>query len=133
MTTTAILSGVSLGTSTNIGQFFNPVKTALQAATTTVKLSSQLTLGAASGANASSRVKVWQAVSPISYGSALLGAQALFQGATYSLIRLDALATNTIEIPSELLVTAAGYHYCWVEAPTLTVAATLTVNLLEIP
>lgn len=133
MTTTAIINGVSVGTGSSIGQFLNPVKTTLQAATTTVKLSAQLTLGAAAGANASSRVRIWQAVSPISYSTALLGAQSLFQGAIYTALRLDALATNVIEMPSDLLVTAAGYHYCWIEMPTLVVAATIIVNLQELP
>lgn len=133
MTTTSIITAQSIGTSTNVGPLIGPVKTTLQAATTAIIISVQLTLGATGGNSAGSMLKVWHAVSPISYSTATIGALALAQGAEYVLVKLDALASLVIERSSDVLVTAAGYHYCWIEAPVLVQAATVTVNLQEIP
>lgn len=133
MTVTNIVSSVSAGTGSNIGGFFNPVKTALQAATTTLKCNFRATFTTLPGANASAVLRLWQAVSTVSYGSATLGAQALVQGGLYTDIKLAYLASTDAEVPSDLLITGAGYHYCWFDMPTLTVACSLNVYLQEFP
>ena len=131
MTNTTVISGVSAGTSTNIGTWFNPVKTTLQAATTCVKINARVTLGA-SGASGS-KIRVRHAVSTVSYSSALVGAQALVQGSEYVELEQRADGSLDIERPSDTLVTGSGYHYCWVEMPTLPTAATINVYLQELP
>lgn len=132
MTTTAILSAVSAGTSTNIGDRFNPVETALQATTTAVLISVQITRGASMNENR--KIRVRHAVSPNNYASALIGALALAQASEYVDVEISGQHGTLIsERASDVLVTAAGYHYCWVEMPKLPVACTITVNLQELP
>lgn len=133
MTTTAIINGASVGTGSNIGSFVSPTETALQAATTALKISAQITLGVLTDGNNSSVIKVWHAWSPINYPSAIAGVQALAQGAEYVQIRLNSNLSGVLEKGSELLITAGGYHYCWIEMPKLTTAATIIVNLIELP
>lgn len=131
MTNTTIISAVSGGTSTNVGPWFNPVKTTLQAATTALKINARVTLGASGSSG--SKIKIWHACSPVSYGTALIGAQALIQGAEYVILEQKADGSLDIERPSDILVTGAGYHYCWIEMPTLVVAAAINVYLQELP
>ena len=134
MTTTTIITSQSFGTGSNVGPFLSPVKTALNAATTATVISASVTLGDTAGIK-SSKVKVWCAVSPINYSSALVGAYALKSGAQWVELNLDpaGLPTLTMERASMADITASGYHYCWIEAPTLPTAATCTVNLQELP
>jgi hypothetical protein len=133
MLNTVIINAVPMGTGASIGFLINPVKTTLQATTSTLKTNVQITLGSTSGGNQSSKLKVWHAVSPNSYASALIGALALAQDAEYVEIRLDQSGTAIIERSTDVLLTTAGYHYCWVEMPTLTTNATLLVTLMELP
>lgn len=131
MTTTTILSAVSAGTSTNVGDKFNPVVTALQAATTAVLVSVQVTLTTL--ADVTAKIRVRQAVSPNSH-TAAVGPQVMQQASEYvDLFLLSGTNSFLLERSSGILVTAAGYHYCWVEMPKLTAACTLTVKLQEIP
>ena len=134
MTTTSIITSQSIGTGSNIGPFIAPVKTTLNANTTAALISVSLTLGDTS-ASVSSKLRVWCAVSPVSYSTATVGAYALKSGAQWVELNLDpkGLPTLVLERASMVDITAAGYHYCWIEAPTLPVAATVTVNLLELP
>lgn len=133
MTTTQIISQ-SFGTSTNIGDFLSPVKTTLQSSTTAAMIAVRVTLTNV-GANASSRLFVWCAVSPINYSTALAGCQALKGSAQYVEMLLDPKGIPTVDLDrsSDVDITAGGYHYCWLEAPTLLFAATATVNLQELP
>ena len=132
MTTTTILSAVSFGTSTNTGNFFNPVKTTLQSATTAVLIAVQLTRGSGN-VQLNNRIIVRHAVSPTSYSTAAIGAQVLQLAGNYVELPFLTSTDLSLERSSDVLVTAAGYHYCWVEAPNLTEAATITVKLQEIP
>lgn len=135
MTTSTILSAISFGTSTNVGPFFNPVETALQATTSCVKIACKVTRGSGN-VQAGSKVRIWHAVTPTDYSTAALGARALRPGAEYVEIDLAAISGDgplELERSSDILVTAAGHHHCWFDAPTLTEAATLTVSLQELP
>ena len=131
MTNTTVISAVSAGTSTNVGPWFSPIKTTLQAATTAVKLSCRVTLGVSS--DSGSKIRFWQAVSTVSYSTALAGAQALISGAEYVDLLVKSGSSVDIERGSGVLVTGAGYHYCWVEMPTLSTACTLNAYLQELP
>ena len=131
MTTTNVIASVSGGTSTNVGAWFSPIKTTLQVTTTAVKLNCRVTLGA-TGATGS-KIRFRHAVSQVSYSSALIGAQALIQGSEFVELEQRADGSLDIERGSEVLVTGAGYHYCWVEMPTLPVAASLNAYLQELP
>jgi len=131
MTNTTVISNASGGTSTNVGPWFSVTKTTLQSTTTCVKINARVTLGA-SGASGS-KIRVRHAVSTVSYTSALVGAQALIQGSEYVDLEQRADGSLDIERSSDVLVTGAGYHYCWVEMPTLASAATINVYLQELP
>lgn len=132
MTNTTVISAVSGGTTTNTtGSWYSPIKTTLQAATTAVKLNCRVTLGA-TGATGS-KIRFRQAVSTVSYATALAGAQALIQGSEYVDLEQRADGSLDIERGSGILVTGSGYHYCWVEMPTLPVAAVLNAYLQELP
>lgn len=131
MTTTAIISAIALGTGSNVGDFINPTKTTLQATTTTVQIVASVTRGVSMGPEGV-RVRVYYAASPISYSSALVGAQAVASSARF----IDVFMKSdrpTSEFTSDLAITAAGYFYCWVQMPTLPVTAAVTVNLEEMP
>lgn len=133
MTVLAIMNAVSCGTGTDIGDTFNPTKTALEATTTALKISCKLSLASGGGANFSSKIRIYHATSQISYTSALAGALALKPGAEYVELNLAQSASADMERASDLLITAAGYHYCWVLMPILPTAGALTVNLEQLP
>lgn len=135
MTSATIIAAASFGTGANVGPFKSATKTALQATTSCIKIACKVTRGSAN-IQQGSTVRVRHAVSPTDYSTALLGAQALRTGAEYVDIDLSAVSGDgslDIERASDVLVTAAGYHYVWFDAPTLTEAATLTVVLQELP
>ncbi len=131
MTTTTIVSAVALGTSTNVGDFVQPTKTTLQDTTTTVQIVVSITRGVSIPVEGT-LVRVYYSCSPVSYSSALVGAQATAQGSRFVdvILKTD---RPTAEVTSELLVTAAGYFYCWLTMPRLAVTAAVTVNLEELP
>jgi len=131
MTNTTVISAVSAGTSTNVGPWFSPIKTTLQATTTALKVNCRVTLGVSS--DTGSAIRFRHAVSTVSYSSALVGAQALIQGSEYIDLNVKAGSSVDIERSSDILVTGAGYHYIWVEMPTLLTACTLNVYLQELP
>jgi hypothetical protein len=62
-----------------------------------------------------------------------VGAQALIQGSEYVDLNVKAGSSTDIERSSDILVTGAGYHYIWVEMPTLLTACTLNAYLQELP
>lgn len=132
MTNTTIINNVSIGTSTNVGSPFNPVKTTLQTATTAIKVNFRVTFGGAGGSTGS-KVRFWQACSQVSYSTAVLGALALQPGAIYTDIPLQNQGSVDVERPSDIIVTASGYHYCWITVPTLDVAAGAYAYLQELP
>lgn len=133
MTSTTIFNAVACGTGANQGNLFNPVKTTLQAGTTTVKIAVKMVFGAGTPLLPTSVIRVRHAVSPTSYTDATVGALALRGGAEGVDIPMNPQQSLTLEVSSEVLVTAAGYHYCWAEMPGTTVAAALTVILQELP
>lgn len=132
MTSTTILSAVSFGTSTNKGMFFNPVKTTLQAGTTALFIACRLIRGSAN-VQQNSSMRIRHAVSPTSYATAADGADALRLASEYVELPFRGGIQLSLERSSDLLITAAGYHYCWVETVDLTEAATITVTLHELP
>lgn len=133
MTTTAIISAVSCGTGANTGPLFNPVKTTLQVTTTTVKIAAKIVFVAGTTFRPNVMIRILHAVSPTSYGDATLGLLALRVGAAAIEIPVNPTQSLTHEVSSEVLITAAGYHYCWLDMPNLEVAGAITVNLLELP
>jgi len=136
MTITTVINAQSFGTSTNIGPFFAAAKTTLAAATSSVFIAAAATVPDAA-VNRSTVLRVWHAVSPNSYGTALAGAHALAQTASYIDVTLDPCSKPTLvlERVSSTLPAAGSstYHYVWLEAPTLVAAATVTVKLCESP
>lgn len=130
MTTTAIINSQSIGTSTNVGDFVQPTRTALQATTTQVQVIISITRGAAIPEG--SYVGVYQAVSPVNWGTGAPNMQQVQMNAQFTRVPLRADRV-VIEIASGTLPTAAGFHYCWLQVPVMSVASTITVNLEETP
>lgn len=130
MTTTTSISGQSFGTSTNIGEGKFPQKVTIQATTTSFVIEGRITNGAAGYVKQD--VRVWYASSGFSV-TAAVGSVALRPTARYVDIPMGQAAAQ-VTIRSSLLEPVAGsYIYLWVDLPTLTTAATLDVNVTELP
>lgn len=135
MTTTTIMSAVSCGTSTNVGDFFNATKTTLQT-TTTLTFSSFQVTSAAANVKGRPEVVLCEAVSPNSYATAAAGALALSMDATRTVISLSNSTVRVFEKTGDSILACGGgtaYHYAWLECPTVVTALAVTVKLQELP
>lgn len=132
MTTTAAINGQSFGTGSNIGnQKFSISPITLQAATTAYVVNVNWTAGA-SVEDRGSVVKVYYTT----YHGTLTAQQAIDQlGQTARFVEILApQRAGGIQLRDSTFEPVTGTKfYCWVEAPKLSVAATLTVTLVELP
>ena len=132
MTTQAALSGQSFGTGANIGNNkFSIAPLTLAGTTTTYVVNVQVTTGAGP-VHADLEVRVWYTTTM----RTVTGSDApvkLGQTARYVDIRIPK-HSSTIAIKDSTLepVTGSKFH-CWVDAPTLQTAATLDIDVVELP
>lgn len=132
MTTTTVISGQTFGTSTNVGNAkFSIAPVTLQASTTAYVVQLKWTAGA-SIENRGSRIVVWYTTTAATVTAGNAPTQ-LNQTARYvDLVAPQSAAGVQIRDSSLEPVTGNKFH-CWVEAPNLSVAATLDVVLVELP
>jgi len=136
MTTTAVLSGQSIGTSTNVGNDLtfaaSTMKVTIQTTTTTFVVSAKLTNGAGSY-NLGSRPVVWYASSPFSV--VYTAAPALFRngGARYLEMVPSTQSGLAVAKTSSLETVNGSYIYVWCDVPTVSVAQTLDISVVELP
>lgn len=136
MTTTAILSSQSIGTGSNAGNDLTfstaGMKLTLQAATTSYVISARLTNGA-SNYSLGTRPIIKYASSPFSF--AYTAAPVTFyNGGSRYLELVPAIGANAIVSRSaDIEVINGGYLYIWCDIPTVTVAQTLDISVLELP
>lgn len=131
MTTTASISGQSIGTGANIGYGLFPRKVTRQVTTTAFVIAAKVTNGAA-GYTPQQEIRIWYSSSSFSVLAADAAA-ALHDTARYLDVKPDALAGG-IEIKDSSLEPITGdYIYLWCDIPTVAVAQTLDVNVVELP
>ena len=136
MTTTAVLASQSLGTSTNVGGDLTfataGMKITRQTATTAFVVSAKLTNGAGAY-SLSDRPVIRYASSPFSV--TYTAAPAMFRnGGSRYLELVPAIGAGGIVSRSSEIETVNGdYIYLWVDSPTVSVAWTLALSVLELP
>ena len=130
MTTSPVLSNLSFGTGSNVGELYH--STHGLALTTTTALVVVKSVQTSADNNRSSALNVRYVWSPNLYASPLEACNALKGGSRYVELRMIGLSL-TNERCSLPIATAAGYLYLWVEAPTLPTAATVSVSVVETP
>lgn len=132
MTTQSAISGQSFGTSTNIGNGkFSISPLTLAATTTAFVVNAQWTNGAGP-LDPNARVKVWYTTTmrTVTSGTAV---QKLGQTARFvELFPAQNSSELTIKDSTLEPVTGSKLHV-WVDAPTLPTAATLSVDVVELP
>lgn len=132
MTNTTVINGQSFGTSTNVGDnLFAPAATTLASTTTAVNISVKIVLAANGKLWPNSLVRVFFATSPDTVTGAGDIPQQLGPAAYEPLERN--LDRRTLFFSAEYEVVNGTKFYCWVSAPTLDAAATITVKLNEVP
>ncbi len=132
MTTQSAISGQSFGTSTNVGNnkfSINPLT--LGAGTTAFVVNVQVTNGTAGGAP-QQEVRVWYTTTMRTVTAANAPLQ-LASTARYVDVRLSERTGGVVIKDSSLEPVTGSKFHCWVDAPTLDVAASLSVDLVELP
>lgn len=132
MTTQSAISGQSFGTSTNIGNNkFSIAPLTLADATTAIVVNAQWTNGAGP-LNPSARLVVWfnTTMRTVSAANAPF---TLKQGAEFVVVEPHSDSSKIASKNSELAIKAGANFHCWVDAPTLPTAATLSVDVVELP
>jgi hypothetical protein len=133
MTTTTVINAQSFGTGSNVGDgkfAANPVT--LQATTTAYVVNAKV-IGTAP--EPGEVVKVWYTTIFESTTAANAPKQ-LSQTARFvpvDLTNLDGAVSFTLKKDSFLEPVTGGFFNCWVDAPKLSAAATITVTLIELP
>lgn len=130
MTTTTVINAQSFGTSTNVGNGkFAPAATALQATTTAFVVNAKVTLGTDQAKRPNKTLRVWYTTCVDSVAAGDCVSQ-LAGTAHYVDVPLD----RTVRSEDSMLEPiTGGFFNCWVDAPNLDVASTLTVKLVELP
>lgn len=131
MVTNNSISGQSIGTSTNIGEGLFPQKITLNAATTCFVITPRITNGAASY-DPANEIIVRYSTSSFS----ITAAQAVSQldcTSRYVPVKMKPNNGAVAIKDSSLEPVTGGYLYLWCEIPKLSVAATLDVNVVELP
>lgn len=132
MTVTASISGQSIGTSTNIGPDKFPQKVTCQSGTDRFFIEATVTNGAASYDPANAIVIFYS-----SYSQSATANAALIDKLRKNARRLDVkprrLAASVVVLASDLEPLSGPYIYLWCEIPTVSVAQTLDVNVVEGP
>jgi len=132
MTTTTIVSGQSIGTSTNVGNSKFPTKQTLSPTSAAIVLTLRVTNGAGKGVDDErSVITMWYALSPVSV-TAAEGTELLKQNARFVDLRLEPLAEKDRARDSELIVVSGQYLYVWFDVPPFNTAATLNAYLTEL-
>lgn len=130
MTITALLTAQSVGTSSNVGTGLYAAKLALQAATAGLVITAQLTAGAAQSVDPKQRLKVWFTTSPFDVSSGIV---AQFDLDSKQVELNCPQGPSGVRVTtSEFVINQGGYLYYWVEVPTLAVAGSLNLSVVEI-
>lgn len=131
MTTTASISGQSIGTSTNVGNGKFPQKVTAAVTTTGFVISARVTMGTQGSAGAST-VRVWYSSS--SFNITAAAAVEALSGTVRYLDLILPTTGGTVRIKDGTLEPmTGGYIHIWCDVPVLDVAATLDVNVVELP
>lgn len=131
MTTTALISGQSIGTGSNMGTGILPIKLTLQTTTTAFVICGRMTNGAAAY-NQREELRIWYTTSSFS----ITAAQAILQlnkTARYVDLRKSSLNAGVVIQDSSLEPVTGASLYIWCDVPNSTVAQTLDVNAVELP
>lgn len=131
MTTTAAINAQSVGTSSNVGEDLLAYKLTPQSTTDRFFVEALLTNGAG-GYDMAQRPRIWYACHSVSM-TAALAPKILKQTARYLEIVPSPFSGKQVARVSQLEPLSAAYVYLWLEMPAVTVAQTLTVNLIEGP
>lgn len=132
MTTTASISGQSIGTGSNVGAKLFPQKVTVNVATTAFVISGRVTNGTGNYPQ-TLYVRIWFTSSSFSVTAAQAVDQLNRAPARYLDLPLKEAAGQVTIKDSMLEVLTGGYIYLWCEVPTMTTAATLDVNVVELP
>jgi hypothetical protein len=133
MTTQTAISAQSFGTSTNIGNGKFSISPLTLAASTTAYVVNVKIIAAAPEPNVEVRVWYTTIFESTSAGNAVaqLGGTARYVDTKLS---SDGATTSfTVKKDSMLEPITGGFFNCWVDAPKLSAAATITVTLVELP
>lgn len=132
MTTQSAISGQSFGTSTNVGNgkfSINPLT--LAGTTTAYVVNMQITAGAGPfGPQQDVRVYYTTTMRTVTAANA---PEQLGPTARYVELRIPQGASRVTIRDSALEPVTGSKFHCWVDAPTLPTAASLTVDLVELP
>ena len=132
MTTTAAISGQSIGTSTNVGTDKFPAKVTCQSGSDRFFIEAILTNGAG-GYDKAQEVLVFYASHTVSATADAAIVEKL-RGCARQLAVKPREAGSAIQVKiSDVEPLSGGYIYLWLEIPTVTVAQTITVNVVEGP
>lgn len=131
MTTTASISSQSIGTSTNIGEGKFPQKITAVATTTAFVICPRITNGAGDY-NPASELVVWYSSSSYSVTAAQAAVQ-LRPTARFVSLKPSPKGSGVVIKDSTLEPLTGPYIYLWCDVPTFSVAATLDVNVVELP
>lgn len=134
MTSTAVINAQSYGTSTNKGNsLFTPNATTLQTGTTAFVVSVKLANSATSqDIDKNQKVRVWYTTTTYTV-TAAEAPLTLARTARYvDCWPRDGVSKESITDSSLEPVTGANFM-CWVDAPTMSAAGSLTVTLVELP
>ncbi len=132
MTTTALISSQAIGTSTNIGDALFAGKATAASTTTAFLLSARITAGAGP-LTPNSVVRVWFTSTSFNIAAGVGPAQ-LGTTARYVDLLFTSPTGGQVQIKDGTLEPLTGpYIHYWVSVPGLGTAATLDVNLVELP
>tara|TARA_R110000868_G_scaffold160977_9_gene390838 strand:+ start:75 stop:467 length:393 start_codon:yes stop_codon:yes gene_type:complete len=130
MTITALLASQAVGTGANAGTDLFAGQLALQAATSGLVITGQLTNGAALTLDRKARIRVWFSTSPFDVAS---GIPAQFKDdAKMFELYLSGNPSGIKVTTSEFVINQGGYLYYWLECPTFSVAASLNLSAVEV-
>jgi len=131
MTTTNAISGQSIGTGSNVGEGKFPQKVTIAATTTAFVITPRVTNGAGEYIEAS-EVIIWYSGSSYSV-TAAAAPELLRKTARFVSVKPSRNSSVAIAIDSSIEPVTGSYIYLWCSIPTVTVAQTLDVNVVELP
>jgi len=132
MTTTAAISSQSIGTSTNVGEGKFGQKITAQATTSAFVVTPRVTNGAA-GYDPANEIVVRYTSSSFSLTMSAATIAALAPTARFVSVKPAREGGGVVIKDSSLEPITGGYIYLWCDIPTVAVAQTLDVNLVEVP
>jgi hypothetical protein len=131
MTVTAAISGQSIGTSSNVGSGLFPQKVTRQVTTTAFHIAARVTNGTG-GYDPHAEVRVWFSSTSFNITAAAAVSQ-LKSTARYLDVRPLAETAGVVIRDSSFEPITGSYIHLWVDVPTVSVAQTLDVNVVELP